>query len=329
MASRFDKVIELLRSFSQEDLKTIIDMALQKDVPVDSKEDRVCPHCGSSLVVKNGHKCGKQSYLCRECHSSFTTTTMTVMYKSHYGIDVWEGLFNDTIAGHSLSYSEERLNLTHQTAFNMRHKLLLALQDIENEAPTVLEDVVELDETFVLESYKGKALSDEIGRKPRKHGAKASKRGISNEYICLCAGVQRKSEAIVRSVNRAKPSKNEIETVFSGHIADGSLVLTDGLRSYSKITQLADCSLKDINQEKSSFYNLSSVNNLHSFIKRRYDFYRAVATKYLNRYCAAFAVGYRHSDQVIDRLKSTLFGMGKIRTPHTCRDVRGMCLYTV
>ncbi|TVQ22485.1 MAG: IS1 family transposase [Leptolyngbya sp. DLM2.Bin15] len=26
-----------------------------------------CPHCTSTNVVKNGHRNGKQSYLCRDC----------------------------------------------------------------------------------------------------------------------------------------------------------------------------------------------------------------------------------------------------------------------
>ncbi|MBW4541789.1 MAG: IS1 family transposase, partial [Myxacorys chilensis ATA2-1-KO14] len=26
-----------------------------------------CPHCASDKVVKNGHRNGKQSYLCRTC----------------------------------------------------------------------------------------------------------------------------------------------------------------------------------------------------------------------------------------------------------------------
>ena len=56
------------------------------------------------------------------------------------------------------------------TAFNMRHKILTALEDWLNDHPTVLSDVAELDETFVLESYKGKKLLESVTRAPRKHG---------------------------------------------------------------------------------------------------------------------------------------------------------------
>jgi transposase-like protein len=30
-----------------------------------------CPRCTSNKVVKNGHRHGKQSYLCRDCHRQF------------------------------------------------------------------------------------------------------------------------------------------------------------------------------------------------------------------------------------------------------------------
>ncbi|MBD2153052.1 IS1 family transposase [Leptolyngbya sp. FACHB-16] len=30
-----------------------------------------CPHCTSDKIVKNGHRNGKQSYLCRDCRRQF------------------------------------------------------------------------------------------------------------------------------------------------------------------------------------------------------------------------------------------------------------------
>ena len=74
----------------------------------------------------------------------------------------------------------------------MRHKILMALLELPVVADICLGDVSEFDETFVLDCYKGKKLDTGIGRKPRKHGAKALKRGISSEYLCICTGIQRK-----------------------------------------------------------------------------------------------------------------------------------------
>lgn len=88
----------------------------------------------------------------------------------------------------------------------MRHKILLALLDIYQDTPTMLGEVTELDETYVLESYKGQTLPEDVGRSARKHGAKAAKPRLSNEQICVCAGVQRSGAPFAVAVNRAEPS---------------------------------------------------------------------------------------------------------------------------
>ena len=106
----------------------------------------------------------------------------------------------------------------HSTAFNMRHKILLALEAEEQRQPTVLDGVCELDDTYVLENLKGSKIPEDYGRKARKHGAVAQKPGVSNEYVSISTGVQRDGGAYCRTVTRATPGKNDIASVFDGHI---------------------------------------------------------------------------------------------------------------
>lgn len=128
-----------------------------------------------------------------------------------------------------------------------------------------LEDVSEVDEKFVLDCYKGRPMDAAAKRNPLGHGAKAEKRGISSEYLCICTGIQRKGggEALATTVNRAKPSAKELLDVFEGHIADGTLVLCDGLRSYYALPGITDCNDREV--EGSCFYHLNTVNGFHSF----------------------------------------------------------------
>ncbi|MDE6054926.1 MAG: hypothetical protein K2G55_14475 [Lachnospiraceae bacterium] len=77
----------------------------------------------------------------------------------------------------------------------MRHKILLALQDMIDSDPVVLEQAAELDETFVLECYKGKELPPELDRPARKHGARAKKRAFQ---MSISASIQAYSVADVR-----------------------------------------------------------------------------------------------------------------------------------
>lgn len=99
---------------------------------------------------------------------------------SHFGMDVWQEFLRQTLEGNSLSYAEKTLGLTHQTAFSMRHKLLMTPEDFFRESPVVLGDVTEFDETFVLDSYKGKAVPETASRPSRRHEVKAQKGGISS-----------------------------------------------------------------------------------------------------------------------------------------------------
>ena len=324
----YDKALKVLKDFTKEDLLIIFNTIMENAQSAEKAEICDCPYCSGNNVIRYGKKHGKQRFLCKDCDKTFVTTTNTVMSMSHQSTEVWNSMIEDTLNGNALSYSEKRLGISHQVAFNMRHKILLELEAHDAADPTLLDEVSELDETFVLECYKGKKLPATIGRPARKHGAKAQKRGISDEYICICTGAQRKSNVVIKAVNRAKPSSEEVAEVFTGHIADGALLLTDGLRSYSILESLADCSIKNVEDEKTSFYNLNTVNNLHSVIKRQYEFYRGVATKYINRYCALFKYMYRSTTSAIKDIKDAMLKPGNA-VHYSISDVKNHGLATI
>ena len=125
----------------------------------------------------------KQRFLCKTCVRTFVTTTNTIMSNSHFQASVWKEMIIDTLRGNAIDYSAKHLELYHQAAFDMRHKILLALQELPAAADTCLGEVSEFDETFVLDCYKGRKLEGTVKRTPRKHGAKAGKRGLSNEFV--------------------------------------------------------------------------------------------------------------------------------------------------
>lgn len=110
--------------------------------------------------------------------------------------------------------------------------------------------------------------------------------------------------------NAIAATSTELISIFEGHIADETLVLCDGLRSYHAFPGIADCTVKDCsnrNREDSCFYNLNAVNGFHSFIKQCYEFYRGVASKYINRYNALFSTTYRNGETMIRRRMADTF----------------------
>lgn len=82
--------------------------------------------------------------------------------------------------GLSLRETALIIGITHVTAFYWRHKVLSALA---KESIGSFEGLVEVDETYFLESHKGRRFIP--NRKPRKRGGSATKRGIFNEQVCV------------------------------------------------------------------------------------------------------------------------------------------------
>ncbi len=77
--------------------------------------------------------------------------------------------------GQSVRGSAQACHVHHNTAFRWRHRFL-TLPDQQKATNRV--GIVEADETFFLESFKGQKQGRV--RAPRKRGGKASKRGLSD-----------------------------------------------------------------------------------------------------------------------------------------------------
>jgi len=260
-----------------------------------------CPHCASSSVNRFGVKRGKPRFRCKVCGKTFVTTTNTVMYYSHQSADSWIAAANDTVTGIPLFKTAEYLEVSEYTAFRMRHKMLMALEQREPSS-VVLQGDCELDETYVLESHKGKKIPG-YWRSPRKHGAVAQRPGLSSEQVCIMTGIERGGPAYANTQNVASPSKDEIIAAFCEHIAEGSHVICDGASGYDVLFDELKCDVTHTHP-----HGINKVNGFHSFIKRRYNNgYRGLATKYLNRYNSLFGLVYGRVQQATATMRKLVF----------------------
>ncbi len=186
MEEKIKTLFDYVKNLCESDLDRIICFVLGIVSASQQSADRpCCPHCNSSHVIKYGHKDGKQRFLCKDCRQMFMHTTNTLMAGSHYSRSAWAGFIRDTLYGETLDGSAERFGFSHQTAFNMRHKVLMALHDLSGQNPAIFSGTAELDKTFVLDCYKGAHVPESAGRDARRHGAKAAKRGISIPLVVL------------------------------------------------------------------------------------------------------------------------------------------------
>lgn len=121
------------------------------EIPAEEKalnKSRQCPFCAQNSIVRNGHKDGKQRFLCKSCRRSITYRTNTIMSNSQQSDETWRIVLNDTLEGISLDKTAKKTGISRKTVFTMRQKILCACMDIAEEMDIKLSDVAELDETF-------------------------------------------------------------------------------------------------------------------------------------------------------------------------------------
>jgi len=242
-----------------------------------------CPHCSSHKFYRYGKDKGSFRFKCKECNRTFTEHTGTWVAGIHK-----KELINDYLElmhqEKSLDKIKVSLNINKKTAFDWRHKILSSLEDVQKDT---FNGIVESDETFFLQSDKGKK---QYGRKARKRGGSSSKRGISNDQVAVIVTSDRKGTIDMKVATFGRITKADIENAIGGRIDKDSILCTDGHVSYkgfAKDKQLSLVVLRaDLKQHvKNGIYHIQNVNSLHNRVKKWIDStFWGVSTKYLQNY---------------------------------------------
>jgi len=266
------------------------------------KDGLVCPHCKGAKVKRNGMyrqipgKGGRspkgplvprQRYLCADCRRTFNDLTSSPIEGSWYA-DKWAHYIRLMFDGLAIRKCATNLGISTTTAFYWRHKVLRALAG--QDSPQRLKGVVEADETFFLESFKGKR--DLTARPPRKRGGKAKRRGLSQEQIAVLAAVDRAGGIVCRMAGRGKIAAEKIDAVLGERLARETTLVTDHAGTFTRFAALRGLQLRQINLKrkiyKSGIFHIQHVNSYHSRLKKWMLRFHGVATKYLDHYLAWF-----------------------------------------
>ena len=252
------------------------------------KKALVCPRCGSVHILKNGHRNGRQRYVCKDCKTTFGATNATILHQSKKDLATWTRYINCMMDKMPLRKTAKICHINLATAFVWRHKVLDALTNMMESVK--LDGVVECDETYELISFKGNHKNSstfQMPRPSRKRGGVAEKRGLSQEQVCITCGVNLGHQSVGRISNLGKPSCKELASVLDGHVAADSVMVTDSHRGYCKLADAYRVSHIRIPRKKhvSKGFNIQLVNSYHSELKRMINGrFKGVATKYLNNY---------------------------------------------
>jgi transposase-like protein len=242
-----------------------------------------CAHCGHSKYVKFGIDKGAQRYKCKSCKRSFTEYSGTWMsgLQRKDKIDDYLRLMLEEL---SLDKIKSLLKINKKTAFDWRHKILASVQETDKGS---FSGITESDETFFLDSKKGKELQT---GKARKRGGKSNKRGVNDEHIAVIVTQDRKSQIDLTVVTTGRLKKVDIQKAIGDRVNDQTVLCSDSHVSYKGFAidkKIEHHRLRtDLKQYvKDGHYHIQHVNSIHNRIKKWIDNkFWGVSTKYLQNY---------------------------------------------
>src|ERR1700758_305251 len=176
----------------------------------------------------------------------------------------------------------ERCEVAYTTAFRWRHRFLSALN---LDKPLCLSGIVEADETFILESFKGKRR--DLPRASRKRGGKAAKRGLSAEQIPVIVARDRTGATIDAVLPRLDAASitaalGQVITPPAELCCDGGAAITAfARRARVKVHVLP---APGTPRPEAPDLHINNVNAYHGRLKEWMRRFHGVATKNLPSY---------------------------------------------
>jgi transposase-like protein len=244
----------------------------------------VCPHCGASKYVKFGFKSNSQRYKCKSCKRSFTEYTGTWIAGIHHKdkLDDYLGLM---LEEKSLDKIKVALSINKKTAFDWRHKVLASLSENDKGDFT---GITESDETFFLNSEKGRSVSN---RKSRKRGGSSKTKGIGNDQVAVIVTQDRKSGLDLTVATMGRLKKVDIENAIGSRVKPNKTILCSdahvSYKGFAMDNEIEHHPLKAIIKQhvKNRVYHIQHVNSTHNKLKKWVDnTFWGVSTKYLQQY---------------------------------------------
>ena len=246
-------------------------------------QQAVCPHCHGTRLVRNGTADGLQRYKCRSCARTFNALTGTPLARLRH-----KGKWLDQAAalaqGLTVKQAAQQLAVAPSTAFRWRHRFLSLPRQRK---PHALAGVVEIDETYVRRSFKGRPV---LERPPHQRGGRACMAGLSREQIPVLVARDRHGSTTDHILpDHGKPP---IVEFLAPLLPADAVVCTDGGSSLGHA--LRDLKLQhhcvpaSAGRHVDGAWHIQNVNAYHSRLKLWLRRFHGVATRYLANYLGWF-----------------------------------------
>jgi transposase-like protein len=238
-----------------------------------------CLHCDSHELNRWGMtKQGIQRFKCKSCGKTFNALADSPLYrmkKSEKWIEYTKLMWN----GISLRKAAKIVGITLRTSFRWRHMFIKAPASFH---PSELTGVIEADETFLPESFKGK----------RKFERKSRKRG-GGRIIQVPIFIALDRSGVISHKVLERNTKENIQAELAPLLSSGSVLCTDGNPSYKGIAEDLNIDHKrliglDNQRVIDGVYHIQTLNNYMKRWKGWLKRFNGIGTAYIESYLSWF-----------------------------------------
>jgi transposase-like protein/ribosomal protein L37AE/L43A len=282
----FKNILDFQKEFSSEEkCRQYLEIQRWNGTPA-------CPFCGSLNVCRFSN--GK-IFKCREkqCRCKFSVTVGTIYENTKIPLTKWF-LATYILAVHSKGISSLQLaswlGVTQKTAWHLNHRIRVMLTD---NAPELLEGIVEIDETYIGGSLKN------------IHASKKERLNLKREdnKTMVFGAIQRGGK--VRTKVIPQTNLENVNEAIENFVALDSTMVTDEHHAYNKVGKKYNH--KKVNHRNKEYVRKEDIlvhtNNIEGYwniLKKQIDgIHHSVSPKHLQRYCneSAFRFNNRKSFQ--------------------------------
>lgn len=302
-----EKIKQLFAKLDRGEQMKVLRSLENKHQPLESTVKQiavtVCPYCGSTDFSKNGKRGATQRYLCKSCVKIFTGKTGTFLhgikdskkFKRYFKL-----MFEQYLP---LKVMSEKIGISHQTAFDWRHKILSGINITTDE----FNGITEIDDIWFLYSQKGRK-----GLKYSRVRGGSRRQGDNKYQVKLLITADRENEKDMSVLKIGRISKADIQDKIGGKFNESCTLVSDKHRSISAFAKSEGIRHKSFISSKHSAgndYHVQNVNNMATRLKSVLNHQlRGVSTKYLQNYSNWFAQieGIKNQPEEILKVKKTL-----------------------